>query len=734
MASNEHGKYSAGGGTAVDFDEQSAVAQEDIETSEEADAQGPSESWQFWSQQMNAALNGESRFRDEGREAEKSYFGEDDKGYHTKEYQRTEHQTNIIHANIEVLKPLVYSDTPDPIVRRRFGGDGDNNPTERIAALAVQRLADYLIDTSRFDEAMELSRDDWLVPGRGTCRVMYQAQFTQEPVIDPTTGQPALDQATGQPMMTDVKSKEKIKVRHWPWSRVMFSPANAWDEMRWIAFETPMTKKQVKDRFDSQEEGGKQCSEYMNYPIDGLKGDRRDGKGSEKTGWEPDKDAETSNTPSASAHDQCIVFEIWDKESQRVIWWSPHYRDDILDEADDPLQLEEFFNCPKPLLAVTKNGMLTPRPDTAFYRARAEEVDIATQKLASILNSISLSGAYPGKMVEEMKKLLDGKNKMIPIEEWVGFLEKGGTQGIIQWLPLDQFIKAAQALITMREQAKQAMYEISGISDIVRGQSDPNETLGAQQLKGNYANLRLRDKQSKMHKFARDTIRIMVEIAVEHFDTKTIMDIVNLELPETDVKLQEMNAAVEQAKAQWGASAQAAQAQGQKPPPEPNIPFFEQTSWERVHNTLRDDMTRKFSLSIETDGTILQDAEEDKKQRVEFLQAFGTMAENLFPMAQSGVIDMKIIKELMLFAVRGFPKSRTLEGMLSSLPDQINTEPKEDTQVTVAKIRAESAKMLKEMDLQGDAALADKEQKHDMRMQGAKTIADGFMKQMEGQA
>lgn len=733
MASNDHGKYSAGGGTAVEFDEESAVAQEDIETSEEADAQGPSESWQFWSQQMNAALNGESRFRDEGREAERSYFGEDDKGYHTKEYQKTEHQTNIIHANIEVLKPLVYSDTPDPIVRRRFGGDGDNNPTERIAALVVQRLADFLIDTSRFDEAMELSRDDWLVPGRGTCRVMYQAQFTQEPVIDPLTNQPALDEA-GQPMMTDVKSKEKIKVRHWPWSRVMFSPANAWDEMRWIAFETPMTKKQVKDRFDSQEEGGKKCSEYMNYPIDGLKGDRRDGQGSEKTGWEPDKDAETSNTPSASAHDQCIVFEIWDKESQRVIWWSPHYRDDILDEADDPLQLEEFFNCPKPLLAVTKNGMLTPRPDTAFYRARAEEVDIATQKLASILNSISLSGAYPGKMVEEMKKLLDGKNKMIPIEEWVGFLEKGGTQGIIQWLPLDQFIKAAQALITMREQAKQAMYEISGISDIVRGQSDPNETLGAQQLKGNYANLRLRDKQSKMHKFARDTIRIMVEIAVEHFDTKTIMDIVNLELPETDAKLEEMNAAVEQAKAQWGAAAQAAQAQGQKPPPEPSIPFFEQTSWERVHNTLRDDMTRKFSLSIETDGTILQDAEEDKKQRVEFLQAFGTMAENLFPMAQSGVIDMKIIKELMLFAVRGFPKSRTLEGMLSSLPDQINTEPKEDTQVTVAKIRAESAKMIKEMDLQGDAALADKEQKHDMRMQGAKTIADGFMKQMEGQA
>lgn len=729
MASKDHGQYSQGGGSAVEYDEPTDTTE--IETHEEAESQGPSETWQFWSQQITAALNGENRFRDEGREAEKSYFGDDEKAYTSQEYQKTEHKTNIIHANIEVLKPLVYSDTPDPIVRRRFGGDGDDNPTERIAALVTQRLADYLIDTSRFDEAMELSRDDWLVPGRGTCRVMYHAEFEQQPAMDPQTGEPIVDDM-GQPVTVEVKSKEKIKVRHWPWSRVMFSPANAWDEMRWIAFETPMTKKQVADRFDDHSEDGNKCSEYMQYPIDGLKGDRRDGQGSERTGWEADKDAETSNTPSSSAHDQCIVFEIWDKDSERVIWWSPHYRDDILDEADNPLGLEEFFNCPKPLLAVTKNGMLTPRPDTAFYRARAEEVDIATRKLASILNSISLSGAYPGKMVEEMKKLLDGKNKMIPIEEWVGFLDKGGTQGIIQWLPLDQFIKAAQALITMREQAKQAMYEISGISDIVRGQSDPNETLGAQQLKGNYANLRLRDKQSKMHKFARDTIRIMVEIGIEHFDTKTIADIVNLKLPETDAKLQSMNEAVQHAKMQHSAASQAALAQGQKPPPPPEIPFFEQTSWERVHAMLRNDMTRLFSLSIETNGTILEDAEEDKKQRVEFLQAFSRMAEGLFPMAQSGVVEMKVIKELMLFAVRGFPKSRTLEGMLSSLPDTINTEPKEDASVTVAKIKSETDKMIAQMRLQGEIKEGDADRNHDMRMKGAQVVADGFMSQMGG--
>jgi len=729
MAQKNHGEYSLGGGEPVDFDEPTDTTE--IEEYDEAKDKGPSERWTYWSEQIQASLNSEERFRNEGREAERSYFGDENKAYTTEEYKKDEHQTNIIHANIEVLKPLLFSDVPDPIVRRRFGGDGDNDPTDRVAALVAQRLADFLIDTTNFETSMEQARDDWLIPGRGNVRVMYSAKFESQPVINPISDQPFIDSETNQPFMQEVKASESIKVRHWPWSRVMYGASNTWDELPFIAYETPMTKKQVEKRFDDKAEDGSKPSELMNFPIDGLKGNLQDGKSDDLSIWEPDKDSETSNTPSVNAHSQCIVYEIWDKESKKVIWWSPHYRDDVLDEADDPLGLEEFFNSPKPLLAVTKAGMLTPRPDIAFYKARADEIDIATKKLASILNSISLSGAYPGKMVEEMKLLLKGdKNRLIAIEEWVSFLENGGTQGIIQWLPIDQFIKAAQALIVMREQSKEALYEISGVSDILRGQSDPNETLGAQQIKGNYANIRLRDRQRKMQKFARDAIRLMVEIAVEHFDTKTIADIVNLELPMTDQELQQMNAKVEQGKQQHAILSKMAQQTGQPPPPEPSVPFFEQTSWERVHGTLKDDMTRKFSLSIETDGTILQDQEEDKRQRVEFLQAFSGMVESLFPMAQSGVIEMKIIKELLLFAVRGFPKSRTLEGMLATLPDTINTEPPEDTAVTVAKIRAQVDLEIAKMREKGDAQEGQADRQHEMRIKGAEMLADSLIGQV----
>lgn len=728
MAS-EHGTISAAGGQVVEYTE--ALDQTEVQSYEDAEPRGPSDRWQFWSEEIQAALKAEERWREEGREAERAYFGEDDKAYTTEEYRKAEHETNIIHANIEVLKPLLFSENPTPIVRRRFGGDGENDPTDRVAAVVAERLAQYLVDTTAFEDAMEAARDDWLVPGRGSVRVMYSANFKTQPVTDPATGLPIVDTLTGQPFQQEVKASERIRVRRWPWSRILFSATNGWEENRWTAWETPMSQKQAEKRF------GPEKAQAMRYPLDGLKGAAKSesttGSSRDMEGWKADTDSETSGTPSVSAHAQCTIYEIWDKETRRVIWWSPDYRDDVLDEIEDPLGLEDFWNCPKPLLAAAKNGSLTPRPDIAFYQARAREIDVATRKLSSILDAISVSGLYPGRLVEEIKSLLKGdRNRMIPVEEWVALMEKGGTDGIIQWLPLEQFLKAAQALVSLRDQAKQAMYEISGISDIVRGATDPNETATSQQIKGSYANIRLKSRQRQMHRFARDTIRIMLEIAVEHFDTKTIARIVNLDLPETDADLQRALAMLDQQKQQHAMVVTAAQAQGvPPPPPPPEPPFFERTSWEAVHATLRDDLTRKFALQIETDGTILTDQEEDKKARVEFLQAFAALSERLIPMAASGVVPMKVVKELLLFAVRGFPKSRTLEGMLSGLPDKPQDNgPSEDPTVTAAKIRAqvdlEIAKLrasidLKKIDASAEEAKADRQ--HDGTVKAAGILA-----------
>ncbi|WP_273280933.1 hypothetical protein [Pseudooceanicola atlanticus] len=695
------------------------------ESSEEAERSGPAEVWKFWDGQIKAALTHENRWRQEAAEAEKSYFGpDDDPGRNgaaadpSKDPNPITDRHALIHANIDVLKPLIYSDTPQPVVRRRFYGDGKVDHTAVMAAEAGQRLADFLIDDTDFDNAMEIARDDWLIAGRGSARVLYKAEFQAVEEIDPA----------GNRVLIERKVAERVDVAPVEWIRQMFAAAASWDKCPWEGVEIPMSRKQVEDRF------GKDISDRISYNTQGLQDASRGISDEDRDHGIASITSESeTGAISPSPFDTVNVVEIWNKTEGKVIWWSKDYTDGLLDEQDDTLGLEKFYPMPRPLTATTKGQALTPRPDIKYYERRAKEVELASKKMKSILDVLSISGLFPGSMQEDVKKLLKGDNIMIPVTEWMGLLEKGSINGIIQWLPIDAMIKAVQALQALREQAKEAMFEASGVSDVMRASSDPSETATAQQIKGRYAGLRLSERQKRMAIFARDMIRLMVEVGLEHFDTATIADICALDLPMTEAERQAAIAYNErmtqqhQQALQTYAMMQQAEQQGRippgtlpPPPKEPQLMDVADTSWELVHERLRNDYGRKITLTIETQSTVLADEQADKEARIEFLSAFATFVAELAPLAGSGQFDYKTVKELLLFGVRGFPKSRTLESLISSLPDEPQGEPPEETQITVTKIKGEIDRALKEMEM----ADKDKERAHEKDLARIKVGGD----------
>jgi hypothetical protein len=723
------------------------------ETEADAAAQGDIEAMQFWDRQIRAALLFERRWRLEAQAAERLQFGpDDDPGQTSPEEAAAMNKINdkvgLIHANIEVLKPLLYSETPQPIVRRRFMGDGTPlDHADVMVAEVGQRMALYLLDTEDFDGAMERARDDWLVAGRGVVRVIYKAEFEEAEQVDP---------ATGNAVTVTRKSDERVCPRSMEWRRALFAPTEAWASLPWMAFETPMTRTAIRKRF------GPEKADRFTFNGKGLADSDR---GPSDTDENRDRLAplDESGKPAVSPFDTAMVWEIWNKEEGCVVWYSPSYKHGILDRQPDALALEQFYPCAKPLLATVKGDRLTPRPDIAYYQDRAEEVRIASKKLRSILDVLSISGLFPGAMQDDVKKLLSGENLMIPVESWLKLMDKGGTANVIQWLPIQHMVAAAQALVLMREQAKQAMYEASGVSDIMRSQGDPDETATAQNLKGQYAGLRLKSRQSRMAHFARDTLRLMLEIAFEHFDTARLAAITGIDLPMTEadreammaanqVATQAFEAAMQQHQAQMQAVQGAAQQVGQAPPevqqkagpviqqaaqavgapPQPpQLIEVPGTSWEVVHAKLKSDFGRKISLTIETQSTILTDEAQDKDARVEFIQAFAGFVTALAPMMASGVVDLKMVKELLLFGVRGFPKSRTIESMIASLPDE--APPKQDqepVQVTVANIRAEVDKMLEEMRM----ADAERDRQHETKLKGLELLAESARMKNEADA
>jgi hypothetical protein len=308
-----------------------------------------------------------------------------------------------------------------------------------------------------------------------------------------------------------------------------------------------------------------------------------------------------------------------------VCWIAKGY-EAPLDERDDPLRLREFFPCPKPLFATTTTDSLIPKPDFLLYKDQANDLDDVTYRLSKLTEACRVSGVYDASQDSSLGRLFQegGDNKLIPVNTWAAFADKGGLRGVMDFVPLDGVIATIREL-TAREQALKAqIYEVTGISDIVRGYSAPSETATAQQIKGQFAALRLQEQQAEVARFARDLIAMTAEIIAEHFQPQTIALMSGLQ---------------EQA------------------------PEFQQ-AFPMAVMLLRQDAMRSFRIEIETDSTIAVDEQGDKQAATEFLTAMGNYMATSLPMAQQAPELLPVVGQGAVFLARRFRAGRQLEGAI----------------------------------------------------------------------
>src|SRR6185312_17453197 len=220
---------------------------------------------------------------------------------------------------------------------------------------------------------------------------------------------------------------------------------------------------------------------------------------------------------------KAAVYEIWDRTSRRVFWVSRAYTDDCLDARDDPLGLSGFFPCPRPLLATTGPDTIIPTPDYAYYESQAQEIDELTRRIGLLTDALKVRGFYAGTENGKLTDLLSAEtNTLVPIDSWAALADKGGMAGVVQWFPVDMVAGVLKSCIETRQQMLDDVFQITGIADIMRGDTDPNETAAAQQLKSTWGSSRVRDKQKELARFARDLLRIMGEVIAGRFSPETL--------------------------------------------------------------------------------------------------------------------------------------------------------------------------------------------------------------------
>jgi hypothetical protein len=560
--------------------------------------QGP-----FWHDQLDKAAKVFDKWEKRGKKVVRRYRDERDA------IEMPRMKFNILWSNISVLFPALYGRMAKPEVSRRFM---DSDPVGRLASTMLERVVEYEVTQfNDFDSAMRGVVEDRLLPGRGTAWVRY------EPII---VGQEAPETTELDPQegveITNTEEIERVDSAHSPvdyvyWTDFLHSPARTWDEVWWVSRWVYMTPEEGIERFGDV---------FKNVPLH----DQND-----------DIDSKNPMTAKATYGKKAKVAEIWNKRTKKVCWVAKGYPQ-ALDERDDPLELEQFFPCPKPLLATTTNGSMIPVPDYCEYEDQAQELDNLTQRIYLLVKACKAVGVFNAEFKELGRLFTEGvDNKLFPVTAWAAMSEKGGLKGAIDMLDTSAIIKTLQQLYQSREVVKQSIYEISGISDILRGATNANETLGAQQLKANFGSLRLRATQGDVARFATDLFRIKAQIVCKFYPPELIVEMSGV-----------MNT------------------------PEGQNPQLLQAAVQMLSNsTIRD-----FHIQVEADTLAQIDEQADKQNANEAVQAIGSFLGQSLPMVSQAPELLPMMSEMLLFLVRRYRAGRGLETAIEQAMKQLQAK------------------------------------------------------------
>ncbi|MBX5197673.1 hypothetical protein HJB82_20535 [Rhizobium sp. NZLR10] len=563
----------------------------------------------------------------------------------------------MLWANTSVLQPAVYARVPQPVVERRFK---DAQPVARIASELVERNLAYTGDEADIDSIMRAVRDDFLLCARGTVWLRYEADF--EPLdmgvqpSDPAAAQSLPESLPGRMggAQPEAISDERVCIDYVHWSDFLHSPARRWKDVTWVARRVPMTDAEMEKRFGT----------------DAMASRAAEGAGS-RTG--------ISQAERLENEGKTHVWEIWCKSENYTVWiadGSPM----ALEVSEPPLDLTHFWPCPRPAYGTMSTSSLIPVPDYVYYQQQCDEIDLLTKRINKLTDQLRLKVFYPsgdGAISPAIEKAMRPENDMVmvPIPEWAAFTDKGGSKAIVT-LPIDEVQKVLIACMTARKQLIEDVYQITGISDIVRGDTQASETATAQRIKSQWGSIRIRDRQAELARFARDIIRLAGEIICDQFQPETLMVVSGIRLPtmaekqQVEMQMQQMQMAAQQA-------AMRAKQTGQPAPPPPEMPpqlqqMMQQPTIDEVVQLLRNDSIRGFQIEIETDSTIEPDEDAEKQRRMEFVQMVGGFMQQAGAMAQQSPMLVPVMVETLLFAARGFRAGRQLESTLEQVGAQLS--------------------------------------------------------------
>ncbi len=567
----------------------------------------------YWKSQIDSAEKYREKFITKGDNIIKRYR-DDDRLYDG------ERRYNILYSNTETLQPVVYSSHPKAVATAR----DSKNITARKGGEMIEKGIDYYVGLGDFDDKARLAVTDFLLTGQGLMRPKYNPVMEEfEEVVQP------LDIAEGDNVIekdgvftrkVERVVYEEISFEYTHWKDFIYPDCNCWDELPWVSFRTYLTPEEAKDMFGSKK------AALLNYES-----------------YRSNQNKDLDDLKSSDGQKKAKVYEIWDKGFRQQLFFAETTANALLEINDDPLELEGFFPVPKPMFSITTSGTLLPVPFFVMYQDQAMELDDINSRICAMVDNMKRRGFYDASIGELANIASMGDNEFWPVKNWNEFSGKGGLNGAMQVEDVTSYANILVLLSEKRQQLLDDIYQIIGISDIRRGQTDPRETLGAQQMKGRYGTIRISTYQRKVAEFMRDLLKIAGEIIINQFEPETVALITNMPL-ETKVERGENG----------------------------EITKVLHVGVKDLLNELRTKKPSDIIVDIETDSTIVEDSDGIKKDLLEITSALSEFVGVAEPMSK--VIGLDATANLLLSIVQKFKLGRNIQQQVQDHVDEVKAQ------------------------------------------------------------
>lgn len=600
----------------------------------------------YWRSQLDAYDNASDSWKRDVDKAWDEYLNELGRGK-GKNAQSSNTHFPLFWSCVRTIQPAFYSRTPVIVTEKTFKEMKD--PVAALSAIIIERLGKYLVKTSGFDRTMSLAVTHFIMSEKVTNRVIFESAINETSV--PYEGQ------DGQMMMQTEQDLEYIKCETEPWHYKdgRHTPnARHWGEVDWLSFDTLLTRKEVEEVF------GLEAANELTYGPMGAAKDK-------------DKKKEIKGLPAHYA----TITEIWDKKKKKVYYLSPGYGQWLKHEnnpnGEDPYKLREFFPCPPFMLGTFGADDMFTVPAFIQLQDFIDQVHGAFDRVRRLILALKKAGIFDASKPELAElNAIASEGQFIGVADLENLLGPNGSlDRIIHFFPTDKIAQGVNELKTAMMEFEQKVYDLWGIPDIYRGISDPNETLGAQQLKGKHMSVRFSVLQREVQRLARDTIEIMVDLYLQKCPEVKIAEIIGYKFLD----------------------------------PQKQPLFYE------ALQLAKNDTERCIRIGIETDSTITQDMNADIEQK-NYLNK--TLFEGIGAMKDIAPAFMPVAAKAVEMGVRALREGKQIEDDLEAALEQMAQaaaqpppEPPPDPRIQIEQMKLQQ----KQMEMQQDG------QKYQMDLQ-----------------